>query len=88
MDADEPPDELQCPITYSLFRDPVVCVADGRVYEQSALISYWKRRPLASFFGGPLHKTAAMMPALAMQRGGPNLAPRESTPCPGWLGLS
>ena len=33
------PDDLACPITFSLMTDPVVCVEDGRVYECAALAS-------------------------------------------------
>ena len=36
---DEVPEDLACPITFSLMTDPVVCVEDGRVYECAALAS-------------------------------------------------
>ena len=64
---DEPPDALLCPITYSLYRDPVCCVADGRVYERDGLVGFWRHRPLAGFFGGAQHASAAMVPAIVMR---------------------
>ena len=62
----EPPDDLVCPITYSLFRDPVHCLSDGRVYmyEKSGIIGFWQRRPLADFLGGPRLDAARLRPAL------------------------
>ena len=60
----EPPDDLVCPITYSLFRDPVRCLSDGRVYERTGIIGFWKRRPLADFLGGPRLEAARLEPAL------------------------
>ena len=38
-DEDDVPEDLVCPITFSLMTDPVVCVEDGRVYECAALAS-------------------------------------------------
>ena len=60
----EPPDDLVCPITYSLFRDPVRCLSDGRVYERSGIVGFWQRRPLADFLGGPRLEAARLEPAL------------------------
>jgi hypothetical protein len=60
---EDAPDELLCPITYSMYRDPVRCLGDGRVYERDALLGFWRRRPLADFHGGPSHGSAAMVPA-------------------------
>ena len=59
----EPPDALVCPITYTLFRDPVICVGDGRVYERDGLLGFWRHRPMADFFGGAKHVSAAMSSA-------------------------
>ena len=66
-DEDEVPDDLTCPITFSLMSDPVVCVADGRVYECAALVRFWRYRPLADFYGGPELSSAAMRPAHAVR---------------------
>jgi len=41
-DEDDVPDDLTCPITFNLMSDPVVCVADGRVYECAALVRFWR----------------------------------------------
>ena len=68
-DPNEPPEELTCPITYTLFRDPVTCVADGRVYEREGLVSFWRHRPLADFLGGPQLPHARMEPASAVRDG-------------------
>ena len=65
-DADVP-DELLCPITYALFRDPVVA-ADGRTYELHALLAFWRRRPLADFVGGAAHARAGLRPAHVTRR--------------------
>ena len=43
--CEEPPDTLLCPITYTLFKDPVRCVADGCVYERDGLVGFWRHRP-------------------------------------------
>ena len=61
---EEPPDELVCPITYALFRDPVKCLSDGRVYEKAGIIGFWQRRPLADFLGGPSLTSASLVPAM------------------------
>jgi len=37
----EPPDDLLCPVTHSLFRDPVVNKA-GNTYERAALEHFWE----------------------------------------------
>ena len=63
----EPPDTLLCPITYTLFKDPVRCVADGCVYERDGLVGFWRHRPMASFFGGAGHTLAKMHPAVEMR---------------------
>ena len=60
----EPPESLVCPITYSLFRDPIRCLSDGRVYEKEALLGFWRRRPLADFHGGPRLPSASLVPAM------------------------
>jgi len=41
-DEDDVPEDLACPITFSLMTDPVVCVEDGRVYECAALVRRWR----------------------------------------------
>ena len=67
---EEPPEELCCPITYALYRDPVRlrAAADGRVFERDAIVSFWRRRPLADFLGGPQLSSALMDPAPDVQR--------------------
>jgi len=40
----EDPEHLLCPITFALFRDPVVVVASGNTYERSAILAHWERR--------------------------------------------
>jgi hypothetical protein len=39
-----PPPALLCPITLSLFRDPVVATS-GHTYERSAIKKAWRRKP-------------------------------------------
>jgi hypothetical protein len=63
----EEPQEYMCPIKYTLFRDPVVCVSDGRTYERDGLIGFWRRQPLADLYGGPRLTSAAMAPATEMR---------------------
>ena len=63
----EEPEELLCPITYALFRDPVTCLADGRTYERNGLVGFWKRRPLADFFCGPRLPSAQLVPNVQMR---------------------
>ena len=58
----EEPEDLLCPITYALFRDPVIA-GDGRTYELAGLTAFWKRRPLADFVGGPALSAADLKPA-------------------------
>jgi leucine-rich repeat protein SHOC2 len=36
-DLDAEPEELMCPITRTMFRDPVVVVDSGHTYERSAI---------------------------------------------------
>ena len=45
-DEDDVPEDLACPITFSLMTDPVVCVEDGRVYECAALVRCSRDRTL------------------------------------------
>ena len=58
------PEDLACPITFTLMRDPVRCVEDGRVYDRESLVKFWRFRPLADFYGGPELPSAAMEPSL------------------------
>ena len=64
--AVEEPEELLCPITYALFRDPVQA-ADGRTYERDGLVGFWKRRPLADFFGAERLTSAQLQPNKEMR---------------------
>ena len=42
-DLDAEPEELLCPITRTMFRDPVVVVESGHTYERSAILSHFGR---------------------------------------------
>jgi leucine-rich repeat protein SHOC2 len=42
-DLDAEPEELLCPITRTVFRDPVVVVDSGHTYERSAILSHFGR---------------------------------------------
>ena len=42
-DLDAEPEELLCPITRTMFRDPVVVVDSGHTYERSAILSHFER---------------------------------------------
>jgi hypothetical protein len=42
-DLDAEPEELLCPITRTMFRDPVVVVDSGHTHERSAILSNFER---------------------------------------------
>ena len=42
-DLDAEPDVLVCPITRTMFRDPVMVVDSGHAYEKSAILSHFGR---------------------------------------------
>jgi leucine-rich repeat protein SHOC2 len=42
-DLDAEPEELMCPITRAVFRDPVFVVDSGHTYEKSAILSHFER---------------------------------------------
>ena len=42
-DLDAEPEELLCPITRSMFRDPVVLFDSGHTYERSAVLAHFRR---------------------------------------------
>ena len=42
-DLDAEPEVLMCPITRTMFRDPVFVVDSGHTYERSAILSHFKR---------------------------------------------
>jgi leucine-rich repeat protein SHOC2 len=42
-DLDAEPEELICPITLNMFRDPVMVVESGHTYERSAILSHFRR---------------------------------------------
>jgi leucine-rich repeat protein SHOC2 len=42
-DLDAEPEELMCPITRTMFRDPVMVVDSGHTYERSAILSHFER---------------------------------------------
>jgi len=87
---EEEPDHLTCPISYTIFRDPVHLVGERRVgasgtYERDAIVAFWRRRPLASFFGGAPLSSAAMVPAIAARAGvAAWLAEHPETTPDGW----
>ena len=49
-----PPDELLCPITLELLRDPVVLAGDGKVYEREAIAAWLARHATSPLTGLPL----------------------------------
>ena len=42
-DLDAEPEELMCPITRTMFRDPVIVVVSGHTYERSAILEHFRR---------------------------------------------
>ena len=42
-DLDAEPEVLMCPITRTMFRDPVMAVESGHTYERSAILSHFER---------------------------------------------
>ena len=42
-DLDAEPEELMCPITRTMFRDPVIVVESGHTYERSAVLAHFER---------------------------------------------
>ena len=42
-DLDAEPDVLVCPITRTVFRDPVIVVVSGHTYERSDILSHFER---------------------------------------------
>ena len=42
-DLDVEPEELLCPITRTMFRDPVMVVESGHTYERSVILARWRR---------------------------------------------
>ena len=42
-DLDAEPEELMCPITRTVFRDPVFVVDSGHTYERSAILAHVER---------------------------------------------
>ena len=42
-DLDVEPEELLCPITRIMLRDPVMVVESGHTYERSAVLSHFER---------------------------------------------
>jgi leucine-rich repeat protein SHOC2 len=43
-DLDAEPEELMCPITHAMFRDPVMVVDSGHTYERSAILEQFEQR--------------------------------------------
>ena len=42
-DLDAEPEEFMCPITRTMFRDPVMLFDSGHTYERSAILSHFER---------------------------------------------
>ena len=42
-DLDAEPEELLCPITRTVFRDPVMVFDSGHTYERSAVLAHFRR---------------------------------------------
>ena len=42
-DLDAEPEVLMCPITRTMFRDPVIAVESGHTYERNAILSHFER---------------------------------------------
>ena len=42
-DLDSEPEELLCPITRTMFRDPVMVFDSGHTYERSAVLAHFRR---------------------------------------------
>jgi len=59
--APPPPDELVCPITLELMRDPVVLAGDGKVYEREA-IEAWLAKECTSPMTGLALGDATLSP--------------------------
>ena len=51
-DLDAEPEELLCPITRTVFRDPVVVVDSGHTYERSAILEHFERNGAKDPFTG------------------------------------
>ena len=55
------PDELMCPISQCLYRDPVMLVS-GHTFEKTSVMEFWRRRPLVNPLGtGERLKSAQMI---------------------------
>ncbi len=49
-EEEEEPDELCCPITFRMYRDPVMLVT-GHTFEREAIVGFWERTPLGNPLG-------------------------------------
>ena len=59
----EPPDELTCPLTHDILRDPVLLhTAAGRSYERAALEEHQRRRPRLDPFTTKKHSHRLQFP--------------------------
>lgn len=52
-DDDDVPDDLRCPITTLLFKDPVVA-CDGHTYERSAIMKWLSKKQTSPLHGAPM----------------------------------
>ena len=50
VESIEEPEHLLCPISLTLFADPVI-ILSGHTYERSAIMRFWANRPLANPLG-------------------------------------
>ena len=42
-DLDAEPEELMCPITHAMFRDPVMVFESGHTYERDKVLSHFRQ---------------------------------------------
>lgn len=83
---DEEPQDLLCPITYTLFRDPVI-VSSGHTFERTALEQFWQERPLCTPLGGePLRSSQLLVNWLVRGQVDAWLETHPATVPQGWEG--
>ena len=68
-DLDAEPEELICPITRNMFRDPVIVVESGHTYERSAILSHFEHNGAKDPLTGLALSSAKVMTIWAMRNG-------------------
>ena len=66
-DLDAEPEELICPITRNMFRDPVIVVESGHTYERSAILSHFEHNGAKDPLTGLALSSAKVMTIWAMR---------------------